>query len=45
MNQTKEETIKDEVVNCAYCGGETGTKMIGDEVYDWCKDCDKPTLL
>ena len=24
---------------CGKCGEEAGTKLIGDEVYDWCDDC------
>ena len=31
-------------VDCAYCGGETGTKLIGDEIYNWCKPCNRPTM-
>ena len=25
--------------DCEKCGGELGTRMIGDEGYDFCKDC------
>ena len=42
-NKTKEETTE-EIVECEYCGGETGMKLIGDESYDWCKDCGRPTF-
>lgn len=24
---------------CDKCGEEAFTKLIGDEVYDWCEDC------
>ena len=26
-------------MDCEKCGGETGTKLIGDESYDYCEDC------
>lgn len=28
----------DEILVCDICGQEVGTKLIGDEVYDWCEE-------
>lgn len=25
--------------NCEKCGQETGVKLVGDESYDYCEDC------
>jgi hypothetical protein len=27
------------ILICGRCGEEAFTKLIGDEVYDWCDDC------
>jgi len=27
------------MTECEKCGGETGSKMVGDEVYEKCGDC------
>ena len=34
-----EEKMCSECVGCEKCGGELGTRLIGDEGYDFCKDC------
>ena len=36
-----EEKVKiTKVVLCEKCGEETGERLVGDEVYDYCKNCD-----
>lgn len=29
----------EEFVDCERCGGETGSRLVGDESYNYCKDC------
>lgn len=28
---------------CIYCGGELGNRLVGDESYNWCSDCNRAT--
>lgn len=36
--------LKKETKECEKCGGELGTKLVGDESYDYCKECNWITL-
>jgi len=31
------------IVNCEKCGKETSVKLVGDESYDYCSECDHAT--
>jgi tRNA(Ile2) C34 agmatinyltransferase TiaS len=31
--------MDDEEKVCEKCGGEVGSRMVGDEIYDRCVDC------
>ena len=31
--------MEEEIIECEKCGGEIGVKLIGDESYDYCEDC------
>ena len=33
------ENHGDKIKDCEKCGGETATKLVGDESYDYCVDC------
>ncbi len=36
--------IRDENVECEKCGGETDSRLIGDEWVEYCGECDWTTI-
>ena len=34
-----EKEIEKKEIECEKCGGEVGVRIIGDEGFDYCKDC------
>ena len=35
--------VENESILCEKCGEKTITKLVGDEIYDYCPDCNRTT--